>query len=191
MIEQLLAGNSSVKVKENALFVLSQSRSPRAHEILSNVARGRSNPDLQLRAIRYLGSGRNGENLAVLDEAYRNAGDERVKRAIIRSFTQSGDRTRLATIANDPNSSISLRSEAIQQLGILHADDELVRIYGRESSPQLKEQITQGLFVSGNAGALVTLARAEKDPNLKKEIVQRLSHMKSKESTDYLVELLK
>jgi hypothetical protein len=191
MIEQLLAGNSSVKVKENALFVLSQSRSPRAHEILANVARGRSNPDLQLRAIRYLGSNRNGDNLTILEEAYRNAGDERVKRAIIRSFTQAGDRTRLAVIANDANTSATLRGEAIQQLGVLHADDELVRMYGRESNPQIKQRITQGLFISGNAGALVTLAKAERDPGMKKDIVSKLSNMKSKEATDYLMELLK
>ena len=191
MIEQLLAGNSSVKVKENALFVLSQSRSPRAHEILANVARGRSNPDLQLRAIRYLGSNRNGDNLGILEEAYRNAGDERVKRAIIRSFMQAGDRTRLAGIAGDANTSVALRGEAIQQLGVLHADDELVRMYGRESNPQLKQRITQGLFISGNAGALVTLAKAERDPGMKKDIVSKLSNMKSKDATDYLMELLK
>src|ERR1700687_1116313 len=49
MIEQLLAGNSSVKVKENALFVLSQSRTARAREVITNVAKGAANHDLQLR----------------------------------------------------------------------------------------------------------------------------------------------
>jgi hypothetical protein len=39
--------------------------------------------------------------------------------------------------------------------------------------------------------ALVTLARAEKNPEMKKDIVSKLANMKSKEATDYLLELLK
>src|SRR5262249_28728483 len=41
-IEKLLSGNSSMKVKSNALFVLSQSRSPRAREVLAGVAKNGS-----------------------------------------------------------------------------------------------------------------------------------------------------
>ena len=47
------------------------------------------------------------------------------------------------------------------------------------------------LFIQNNATALVTLARAEKSVEMKKEIVAKLSVMKSKEATDYLMELLK
>jgi HEAT repeats len=132
MVEQVLAGNSSIRVKENALFVLSQSRSARAREILTNVAKGSVNPDLQLRAIRYLGIMGGADNSQYLDEAYRSATDPAVKRAIITA-----------------------------------------------------------LFFSGNAARLVALARLEKDMSLKKDIVQKLSTMKAKEATDYMVELLK
>jgi len=38
---------------------------------------------------------------------------------------------------------------------------------------------------------LVDLARAEKNFELKREIVSKLSLMKSKDATDYLLELLK
>jgi tetratricopeptide (TPR) repeat protein len=190
MVEQVLSGNSSIKVKENALFVLSQSRSTRAREILGNVAKG-GNPDLQMRAIRYLGVMNGPGNDQILEDAYRASSDEAVKRAIIRSFMVSGNRTRLAAIAGDTNSSPALRGEAVQQLGAMRAGDELARLYARESSPDVKKRIIQGLFISRDAARLVELARAEKDMELKKEIVQKLSLMKSKEATDYLVELLK
>ena len=72
-----------------------------------------------------------------------------------------------------------------------HAGDELARLYARESSPEVKKRIIQGLFVGRDATRLVELAKAEKDMELKKDIVQKLSMMKSKEATDYLVELLK
>jgi hypothetical protein len=103
----------------------------------------------------------------------------------------SGNRARLAAIAGDANSSPALRGEAVQQLGVMRAGDELARLYARESSPEVKKRIIQGLFVARDATRLVELAKAEKDMELKKDIVQKLSMMKSKEATDYLVELLK
>jgi hypothetical protein len=190
MIEQILSGNNSMKVKENALFVLSQSRSTRARDILANVAKGGANPDLQLKAIRYLGS-LNADSTALLEEIYRGSSDERVKRSILRTYMMKSDRARLAGIANDANSPAALRGDAIQYLGNLRADDELQRLYARDLTPELKRRVINGLFVSGNATALVAMARAEKDFNLKKEIVQKLGMMKSKEATDYMVELLK
>jgi hypothetical protein len=191
MIEQLLSGSSSIKVKENALFVLSQSRSARALEILGNAAKSSGNPDLQMRAIRYLGVMNQPGNDQILQDAYRSSSDEAVKRAAIRSFMVSGNRARLTAIAGDANSSLALRGEAVQQLGVMHAGDELARLYAREPAPEVKKRIIQGLFVSQDAARLVELAKAEKDMDLKKAIVQKLSLMKSKEATDYLVELLK
>jgi len=191
MVEQLLAGPSSIKVKENALFVLSQSRSAKAMEVLAHSAKSSRNPDLQIRAIRYLGVMNGPNSDQILEDAYRSSSDESVKRAIIRSFMVSGYRGRLTAIAGDANSSPSLRGEAVQQLGVMHAGDELVRLYGRESAPEVKRRIINGLFVSQDATRLVGLARAEKDVQLKKDLVQKLSLMKSKEATDYLVELLK
>jgi len=191
MIEQVLSGASSIKVKENALFVLSQSRTTRAHDILGNIAKGGANPDLQLKAIRYLGVMNSPGNDQILEEAYRSSSDEAVKRAIIRSFMVSGNRTRLAAIAGDTNSSPALRGEAVQQLGVMRAGDELARLYARETAPEVKKRIIQGLFIGRDATRLVELAKAEKDMELKKEIVQKLALMKDKEATDYLVELLK
>jgi len=191
MIEQLLSGSSSLTVKENALFVLSQSRSAKALEILANSAKGIGNLDLQIRAIRYLGVMNGPGSEQILEDVYRSSSDEGVKRAIIRSFMVSGNRARLAAIAGDANSSPALRGEAVQQLGAMRAGDELVRLYARESAPEVKKRIVTGLFIGQDATRLVALARAEKDVQLKKEIVSKLSLMKSKEATDYLVELLK
>ncbi len=46
---------SSPRLKERALFVLAQSNSPRAREVLRNIAKGGSTPELQSQAIQYLG----------------------------------------------------------------------------------------------------------------------------------------
>jgi hypothetical protein len=251
MIEQLLDGNSSVKVQENALFVLSQSRSARARDIITRVAKGAGNPDVQLRAIRYLGLMGGPDSGQILDDVYRGSSDAAIKRAILRAFMTGADRTRLLALAKS-ESSPELRAEAIQQLGVLHASTELADLYRSESSAEVKKRILQAMFVAGdgdrlidlatsekdielrraairnlglmgagrtgealkqmystdtnadirreivnaffiqqNAEALIAAARAEKDPAMKKEIVSKLSLMKSKEASDYLLELLK
>jgi HEAT repeat protein len=251
ILEKMLTGANSPKVKDRALFVLSQSHLARAREIIAGVAKGNANPDLQLKAIRYIGMMNGTDNRQVLADVYRSSADVAVKRAILRSYMTSGDRERLFALAKgetDP----SLRAEAVRQLGVMNARAELAQLYQSESSVDVKKQILQAMFVGGdsdrlielakgerdpelrktairnlglmkrpgttealvaiynsdqsvdvrkavvnslfiqnNAGALVTLARAEKNVEMKKDIVSKLSNMKSKEATDYLMELLK
>ena len=56
--------------------------------------------------------------------------------------------------------------------------------------PDVRRQVMHALFVQGNVHALIEIARSEKDPALRKEAVSQLSHMGSKEATDFLIELL-
>ena len=44
MLERFLAGNASVKLKKKALFVLSQSGSPRARQVVTEIAKGGAQP---------------------------------------------------------------------------------------------------------------------------------------------------
>lgn len=251
VLEKMLTSANSPKVKDRALFVLSQSHSAKAREIIANVAKGNANPDLQMRAIRYLGMMGGADSRALLADVYRATPDVSVKRAILRSYMTSGDRERLFALAKGETDQ-ALRAEAVRQLGVMNARAELQQLYTSESSIEVRKQILQAmfvggdsdrlielakgekepelrriairnlglmkrpgtaealisiynsdsnpevrkavinaLFIQGNATALVTLARAEKSVEMKKEIVSKLSVMKSKEATDYLMELLK
>ena len=176
IIEQMLAGTNSPKVKDRALFVLSQSNSARAREIIANVAKGASNPDLQLRAIRYLGIMGGADNRQILADVYRASSDASVKRAIIRSFMVSGDRTRLLGLAKSETAP-ELRGDAVQQLGVMGAHAELAELYSTESSVDVKKRIIQAMFVGGSADKLIELARTEKDPQLRRTAVRNLGLM--------------
>ena len=66
ILEKLLQGPASPRVRERAVFVLAQSNSPRAREILKNLARGSSTPELQSKAIQYLGVMGGAESRATL-----------------------------------------------------------------------------------------------------------------------------
>ena len=177
IIEQMLnSASNSPRVKDRALFVLSQAGSARAREIIGNIAKGASNPDLQLRAIKYLGIMGGSENRQLMADVYRASSDSSVKRAIIRSFMVSGDRTRLLGLAKSETNA-ELRGEAVQQLGVMGAHTELADLYSSETSVDVKKRIIQAMFVGGSADKLIELAKTEKDPELRRTAVRNLGLM--------------
>jgi tetratricopeptide (TPR) repeat protein len=97
VIEKMLAGGSSVRVKERALFVLSQSRADRARTILSNVARGNANPELQQTAIRYLGISNTPDAAAALEAIYKSDTSVDTKKAVISALMTSHNNTQAIT----------------------------------------------------------------------------------------------
>jgi HEAT repeat protein len=104
----------------------------------------------------------------------------------------SGNATRLTEIAKS-DTSPELRLLAVRNLGVMgskRSADTLVEIYTSDKDPDVKKAVVNGLFVGGNADQLVALARKEQDPALKKDIVSKLSNMRSKVATDYLLEIL-
>jgi hypothetical protein len=185
IIEQMLAGTSSPKVKDRALFVLSQANTAKSREIIANIAKGGGNPDLQLRAIRYLGIMGAEQNRQIMADVYRASSDPAVKRAVIRSFMVAGDKTRLLTLAKTETDA-GLRGEAVQQLGVMGAHAELAELYQSESSVDVKKRILQAMFVGGNADKLIDLAKNEKDPQLRRTAVRNLGLMSASKTGDAL-----
>jgi len=176
MLEKFLNGPQPLKLKERALFVLSQSGSPKAREIVGRIARGSRNPDLQMKAIRDLGLFGGKESRATLEEIYKSSHDTEVKRAILQSFMVSGERQRLLEVAKSEQSP-ELRAEAVKQLGVMGARAELYQLYQSETSTEVKRGILQGMFVGGDVEHTLELARAEKDPELRRQAVRNLGLM--------------
>jgi hypothetical protein len=249
-LEKLLQGNTPQRVRERAVFVLTQSSSPKARQLLVGLARGSSTPELQQKAIAYLGVMKTPESRATLADVYSSTTDVDVKRQILRAFMVSGEKDRLLAAARTEKNP-DLRAEAVRQLATIGADDELREMYQKEQVTAVKKQILEAmlaggnvermtdlartekdpalravavrnlgvkgdktgpvllqmyetdtdptvrravldsLFVQENAAALVSLARKESDPAMKKSIVEKLSLMRDKAATDYMVELLK
>lgn len=250
MLQKVLQGTGTPKLKAQALFVLAQSNSPRAREVLVNIAKGNANPDLQMRAVRYLAIHGGRESRAALADIYASSTDVDMKKRILSAFMQGGEKDRLMTAAQTEQNA-DLRATAVQQLGNMGAHEELWTLYQKESTVEVKKQIIRalftggsltrlmelakneqnpelrllavrnlgimgskragdtlveiygsekdleirravinGLFVSNNPEALVALARKESDPALKRDLVSKLSNMRSKVATDYLLELL-
>lgn len=251
LVEQMLASSQSDKIRDRALFVLAQSGSPKAREVLVRIARTGPDEDTQTRAIRYLGLFGGQESRQALVDIYKSSQNVSARKAVLQGFMVAGDRARLLEVARTETSP-ELKREAIHMIGVSGGRDELWQLYQQETSVEAKDAIINGLFIGGdadrlaelaqketdprlrreaiqklgltgasksaavlkqmygtekdvdvkrtiinafflqgNAATLVEIARAEQDPKLKRDAVQKLSLMRSKEATDYMLELLK
>ena len=186
MLEKFLQGSQSPRLKQRALFVLAQSNSPKAREVLTGVAKGASNPDLQSRAIQYLGVNGSRENRQVLADIYAASSDVQVKRQILRAFMVAGDRERVLAAATTEKTP-ELRTEAVRQLGAMGAREELWQLYQKETTVEVKKQILQGMFVSGDSTRMIDIANTEKDPDLRRTAIRQLGTMNRATTGDALV----
>ena len=172
------------------MFVLTQNKSPQARAVLVQFAKGAGNPDLQERAIRYIGMTGTPESRQELAGIYAATNNVNLKKAILRSLNNPSASDTLFEIAKNEKNP-ELRRTALRQLAFTGSPAQAAQLYASEQSPENKEEIINGLFAHGDAKTMVDLARKETDPERKKYIVSRLANMHSKESTDYMMELLK
>lgn len=183
----------SPNLKNRALFVLAQSPSEKAHEIVGRYGKGGSNPDLQVSALMYLGEFRSKQSQQLLADIYASTSDIFVRRAVLVSLKISRDAEHLTAIVKSEQN-VELRRQAIRQLGSLRGNpgmETLVSIYGSESDRDSRREILNSLANQGAVKQLIECARKESDPELKKIAVERLAGNKSKEAMDFMAELLK
>ncbi len=186
LLKQFLASNRSSKLREQALFVLSQSHADEARALVSEIARGRAHPDLQRKAIQNLGLFGGAENRQALSDIYAASDDVSVKKAVLHAFMVSGEKGRVLAAARSEKSP-ELRREAIQQLGVMGAQPELWELYRAESAVEVKKAILHGMFIGGGADRLLELARTETQPELRRAIVHNLGLLGSERTTEALL----
>lgn len=166
-------------------FMISGSR-----EFLLNAAKTEKDPDLRREAIRELGLAGGQDELWQL---YQSESSVDAKEEILKSMFVGGNSAHLVDVARsekDPR----LRAAAIRSLGLMGGNgrsDVLVSIYRSDQDSTVRDAILNALFIQQNGHALVDLARGERDPEMKRRIIGKLALIHSKESTDYMLEILK
>lgn len=186
LLGKVLEGSAaSPKEKSQALFILAQSGSSQAREILGKIARGQSNPDLQAKAIQYLAMFGGADSRKTLAEVYASSSDASIKRAILRSYMIGGDREHLFEAAKNEKDD-GLKREAIRQLGLVHAQSELQQLYRTDNSAAVRRELLQAFFLSGDAPKLLEVAQNDKDPELRRTAIRNLGLIHSDESSKAL-----
>jgi hypothetical protein len=179
--------NSNRKVRERALFVLAQIGSDEAGNAIADVARGNSSPELQRKAIDYLGVFGGPGNRKVLSDIYGSTTDNALRRKILNSFMVAGDKARVLNAAKtekDP----ALRSDAVRLLGVMGGTTELSQMYQSATSTQEKKDILQALFIGGAVEPVANAAKGEKDREVRLTAVRNLGLM-GRRSQDFLSEM--
>ncbi|HXV64392.1 MAG TPA: HEAT repeat domain-containing protein [Vicinamibacteria bacterium] len=174
ILEEILTGGQSEKLRERALFVLAQMDSEPAFAVLARTARSTADGELQRKAIRYLGIHESERSLALLEELYGSLESNDARSDVLHAFMIAGEKQRLLKRAQeepDPE----LRGRAIHWLGTMDASAELWELYGRESSEDVKKKILQAFLVAGASEHLLAVARdPSQSEELRKTAVSRL-----------------
>lgn len=176
LIEKRLATAGSPKDKSKMLFVVAQNGSPEAQELLGKIAQGQSNPELQRKAVEYLGIFGGHRAASTLATIYANTSDPAVKRAVIQSYMISGNRDGLFKIAKTEKDE-SLKRDAIRNIGLTGGLTELQQLYQADSSTETRREILQAFFLGGDSARMVQAAESEKDPELRRAAIRNLGLM--------------
>jgi tetratricopeptide (TPR) repeat protein len=185
MLDQVIHGNSSPRLKDKALFVLSQSNSEKGQQILLSIAKDNNNPDLQRRAIRYLGMNGNARNRAVLKEIYNSSTDVNVKKAVFQGWLMCGAKDDVLAVAQHEKSP-ELRKEAFRYLGMMGGKAELKQLYQQNDDAGTKEALMQAMGLSGDADGLYEIAKTDKDPAVRKHAIRNIGLFGGSQATTML-----
>src|SRR5229473_3511176 len=159
LLEKIILGNYSPKLKDKALFVLSQSGSDKAQQILMGLARANNQPDLQKRAIRYMG----------------------VKKSVFQAWLMCGCKDDVAALARAEKNP-ELRREAIRYLGMMGGRVELLEFYKTSPDVETREAAVGAMLLCGCAHELAEIVQTEKDPAVLDKAINTLGLVGGDES---------
>jgi len=160
-------------------------------EHLLAVARDRrQSEELRCSAIQLLGAEGAEEALWQL---FQEESSLETKKQILHGLFVAGGHQKIAQVATDKAQPQEIRRAAIENLGVSGEDavPALLGLYRSEADRDVKKQVLEALFISDAVKELIEIARAESDPELKRQAVEKISLMGSKESKDFLLEILR
>jgi len=188
ILDQVYRSSASVDVKRSIIrsFMVAGDKA----RVLA-LAKGEQDAALRAEAIQQLGvMGAHTE----LEQLYATETSVDNKKRIIQAMFVGGAVDKMIELAKNEKDPV-LRRAAVRNLGLMgskRTGDAIKTIYQSDSSPEIRKECINALFLSNDGKTMVELARAEKDPLMKKELVQKMSIMgKNKDIADYMMELLK
>jgi TolA-binding protein len=162
----------------------------RDKERLFSAARSEQTFELRREAIRGLGSASGNDELLQLFQAESTP---EMKIEILRALPGRRENLDKLVEAFKAEKDANVQRELLMQIGsvrVPRSGEVLASLYQSSSDLAIRKSIIDALHSQNNAKVLVDIARVETDMKLKRNLIESLSHMKSKEATDFLLELL-
>lgn len=163
----------SAPLREKAVFLLSQKRTPETEDILLSVARNDPAPGVREKAVHWLSQVPTPRALATLEEVLRTSSDDALRGKALFALSQhSAPRAAeiLRSVAEQPTYGNDLREKAIFWLAQQRSPDNaayLRSLYGRLEAPAVREKVLFALSHMGgeaNARWLLGVAADEGSP---------------------------
>ncbi len=175
IVMQILKGNASPKLKERALIVLAQSNSKEAQDLLLQIAKGQTDPDIQVKAIQYFAAMKGKQSTDLFADIYHNAGNDRVKKAVLEAYFISRNSDKLLDAARHESNPELVRC-AISELGAMGAVSELLTLYKESNQEETKASILSSFVAAGKKGtdALTSIVASEQNPVLRHKAIRDL-----------------
>ena len=184
VLKKTLKSNASSRVKETAMFILSQQRSPESKELLMDFALNSKDPTLQRKAIEILGMSGDEDSRALLAKLYKEVGTKSVRRTIINGMMMGRDEARLLAIAKEENDP-ELRRAAIEMLGVLRSD-KIAEMYPTAKHPEVKEALINSMMIARDVDAIIKVIETEKDTETLTKAIQMLGVIGDKKGNDVI-----
>ena len=174
IIEKMLAGTASPRVKERALLVLSQASTPRAKELLLSIAKGKGNPDLQMKAIEYFGNFASSDpnTIKQMVEIYRAVSDVDVKKRVIRSLATQGRYGSFAYAFSDYNTARAFTIVPPDRNVVVTVPEKLAEVEVKAKTQMDERAKAREARAAESRAALWQIYQGETEIELKKEILR-------------------
>lgn len=190
ILQKILTGNSSNRIKKRAMFVLSQSGDPKAFKAIADIATGKHNETLQLYAIETLGISGAKSAAKLLQEIYQSSSSIAVKRKVLDSFMVADDSATLISLAQS-ESDKGLKAKAISLIGVMGESTVLVSMYKDKSFAEFKGKILDGIAVGGGAKQLQNIIETETDQKYLVKAIEKMGIVNASKAGPLLVDLYK
>jgi hypothetical protein len=188
LLQRVLSGDHSDKVKGRAIFVLSQVDAKAADESLAAILQGGASSRLKAEAIRMIAAGGRRASLDRLLPIYRQSRDEAVKRGVLDAFL-IGDRGDLMLQVVESETEAKRRHEAIEKLGAMGEREQLGRLYASRTDAGDRRAVLRAMGIAGAHDALIEVARTETEPKLKAEAIRSVGIAGGKKAAAALLPL--
>jgi hypothetical protein len=200
LVTEILApeSKSPEKLREAAVGLLGQHRSPQSQALLNTLARDEKAGKLRGTAIFWLGMSRDAASLELLKELARSD-DSNVSQPAITSLATWRDPQSVAFLLElaRTGSSVEARKQALFWVG-QRADDQTLdavfQIYDSEKSDEVKTQMIAGLGINRSKRALtklIEIARNDSSKAMRSQAVFWIGQSRDPEAVKFLDEILK
>lgn len=182
LIESLMERQGYDRIKEQALFALTQIKGKQARQLLQQYAEDESSR-FSHNAIQYLALSGEPQNLAYLKKRFQQTQNQNLKAELLSAFMLANDVDMLVDIARgSENKQLAIQAQNL--LGAMGNKDALVMLYQEATSTEDKIHLLDGLAIAGEREFLNQALAEATEPELKHRIIRALGLAQDCESIE-------